>query len=385
MKIKRVFPVFLFVMISFIMSSCTGVVSNTSWPGVTVSGDMAYVASGQKIHVVNLKNGTEVWSYPEKADPNKPFYAAPILTADGQLLVGEYANNGVLGTLSSLDIKDPNIKQTATKWTFSKEKDLNKNIEATNHWIASPLVDSDTIYAPNANGHIYALTITGGHKWTSTFKPKNAFWSQPVADAQRLYVTSMDHFLYAVNKSDGSEAWKVDLGAAIVSSPLVGPDGTLYIGTLGNELIAVKIDKELNAGKIAWRMTTTGSVWGTPALKDGVLYFGDNGGASSKVYAVSVETEKAVWSQDAGSPVSGSPIILTDRVLFVTETGGLLGFDLSGKPVALAAKPTGANKFYGPLVLAGTDKVLMVSTDPEFALFSMDPAGATNWTFKLPK
>ena len=37
-----------------------------NWPGMTVIGDMAYLADGASIYGVNLTNGTQKWVFPER-------------------------------------------------------------------------------------------------------------------------------------------------------------------------------------------------------------------------------------------------------------------------------------------------------------------------------
>ncbi len=53
--------------------------------------DVAYVAATTYVHAIRLSDGSEVWRYPEKAEPNRMFYAAPVLVGD-QLIVGDYRN-----------------------------------------------------------------------------------------------------------------------------------------------------------------------------------------------------------------------------------------------------------------------------------------------------
>jgi outer membrane protein assembly factor BamB len=47
-----------------------------------------YVSSGSFIYAVDVQNGREVWRYPAEADSKLLFYATPVLTEDGQLLIG---------------------------------------------------------------------------------------------------------------------------------------------------------------------------------------------------------------------------------------------------------------------------------------------------------
>ena len=360
MKIKRIFPVVWFLILSALISACTGVAMNTSWPGVSATTDMAYASNGPEVYAIKLSDGTMSWRFPDKADPAKPFFADPVLTQDGQLLVGDYGNNGTLHSL------DP--KTGKELWQFSETK---------GRLVAPPLVVNDTIYAPCADGILYVLSLQGKLQWK--FTAKNAFWSQPVADTQNVYVTSMDRNLYALNISAHRQAWSVNLGASAVSSPALGKDGTLYVGTLGNELLAIRPDN----GKILWRMATTSGVWGAPVYNDGSLYFGDYSG-NVYSYTVSADSGKLNWTFASGSPISGSPIILKDGLAVITQAGALTGISFDGKLKPTWTKPE-TGKYFGSPILAGDGMLLMAATESEFFVYAFAPDGSQAWSFKPPK
>jgi len=62
--------------------------------------------------------------------------------------------------------------------------------------------------------------------------------SSPAVGADdTIYVGSADNNLYAV-KPDGTEKWKFLTGHRMFSSPAVGKDGTIYVGS-GAHLFAV--------------------------------------------------------------------------------------------------------------------------------------------------
>jgi outer membrane protein assembly factor BamB len=82
----------------------------------------------------------------------------------------------------------------------------------------------------------------------------------------------MDHVLYSINSSDGSMIWKTEsLGGALVGTPTLDGQDVLYVGTFGNELLAINRQD----GAILWRTPTDYWIWSGPALDDGILYFGD--------------------------------------------------------------------------------------------------------------
>ncbi|ERH02576.1 MAG: hypothetical protein J07HN6_00612 [Halonotius sp. J07HN6] len=54
-----------------------------------------------------------------------------------------------------------------------------------------------------------------------------------------VYVTSQDDNLYALAAATGDERWTYGIGATLVGSPAVA-DGTVYVGTEGNALLALR-------------------------------------------------------------------------------------------------------------------------------------------------
>ncbi len=116
MKNSRLILLFstLFIL-TILLSACAGGAGTaTSWPGFTVdpNGQVAYLADAQYIYAVDLSNGIEKWRFPTKGDPKVTFYAAPTLTSDGQLIVGDY--NKVLHSL------DPatGLETQGKQWPF---------------------------------------------------------------------------------------------------------------------------------------------------------------------------------------------------------------------------------------------------------------------------
>lgn len=361
MKITRVFPVFLILLLGTLISACGAVSMNANWPGASAGKDLIYAANGPQVYAIklvgNALDATPAWKFPEKADPAKPFYATPVLLSNGLLLVGDYGNNG---TLYALD-----AATGASKWMFTQAK---------GRWVAPPLVDNETIYAASADGSLYVLDLQGALKWK--YDTRASLWSQPVIDAQNVYFTSMDHFLYAVNKS-GRKVWSTDLGASAIGSPAMAKDGTLYVGTLGNELLAVQPAN----GKIIWRKALKGSSWGAPVYDNGLLYVGDLAG---NLYAIAADTGNINWTYPAGSAITGSPVVLADSLAVVTEKGALSFVTLDGKTKTVVTKPE-TGRFFGTPTAAGNGLLLVSAIESDFFLYAYDSTGAQVGSFKAPK
>ena len=54
-----------------------------------------------------------------------------------------------------------------------------------------------------------------------------------------VYVGSNDNSLYAINGKSGVKLWEFETGDRVRSSPAIGSDGTLYVGSSDNKLYAI--------------------------------------------------------------------------------------------------------------------------------------------------
>lgn len=350
---SKLIPLIL-ILIALFLSSCGGAGTGaaSSWAGLTVDAETAYLAFNQHVYAINLSNGLEKWRYPAEGKAQIAFYAPPTLTPDGQLLVGDY--------VKSLYSLNPGNGQE--NWVFA---------EATDRYIGSPLVADDRIFAPNAGHHLYTLDLRGNLIWS--FKTKGPLWATPASDpdCECIYLASMDHHLYAIDTQTGNQKWvSEDFGGSIVSAPAFGEDGVLYVGTFASEILAIDAEQ----GNILWRKPTEGWVWGGLRLKDGILYFGDLKG---NLYAADSKTGEILWKTSLGSSITESPLVTDDRIYVASENGGLRALDLNGNEVW--NKPFNGKLYTSP-VKAG-DLILVAPTGSDELLFALDANGNQKWAF----
>jgi outer membrane protein assembly factor BamB len=367
MKISRFLLLgFLLIISASFLSGCTGRSSLPSgWPGLLVDQNSGYLADNTFVYAVNLENGSLKWKYPtDKADKGKSFFAAPVLTEDGkQLIVGGYDH-----VLYSLD---PNTG--AVLWTFPRtDKDP---VKAADRYIASPLITSQGIFAPNADGFLYALDLNGNQLWPP-FQNPQPLWAQPVTDGKCncLYVSSMDHHLYAVDAATGKQIWQSqDLGAAVVAAPTYDETGTLFVGTFGNEMLAL----DSATGEIKWRFSTTDWVWSSAPQENEAIFFGDLKGA---FYALTT-SGIAKWNKQADGVITGTPLLTKDQLFFGTENGSIYAMDHEGNP---AWNTTVSGKVYSPILASG-DTLYVTPSEGDALLIAMTTAGSIKWSFVAPK
>jgi outer membrane protein assembly factor BamB len=68
-----------------------------------------------------------------------------------------------------------------------------------------------------------------------------------------VYVGSDDDKLYAINGKSGVKLWEFETGGNVFSSPAIGSDGTVYVGSDDKKLYAIKTDSK-GLAKSPWPM-----------------------------------------------------------------------------------------------------------------------------------
>ena len=363
MKTKRFILISLLALGALFLSACSGQAVANSWHGLSADAERAYVSAGSFLYAVDLKTGNEVWRYPEKADSKIMFYASPVLTADGQLLVG------------SAGAKDH--KFISLDSATGKEKWAKVFVGAKGPWTASPLVLNDTIYAPNTDGFLYVLDMSG----TQIAEPieiGGALWSAPVTDGTLIYLSSLDHFIHMVDPATNKVLKEIDLGGAIPSSPAVGTDGA-YAGSFASTIEFIQSNGDHNV-----ITKTENRVWGSPVLDGETLYYADLNG---KVYSFDLANGIENWSVQPDGPVVASLLIVGDQIYVASEAdptselGTLVALDREGKTVW--TKEVGGKLYTAPVVSG--DLILVAPYQADFTLAAYDAQGKQAWKFTPAK
>ena len=86
------------------------------------------------------------------------------------------------------------------------------------------------------------------------FKTGGTVYSSPAIGSDgTVYVGSLDYKLYAINGKSGVKLWEFVTRGSVSSSPVIGADGTLYVGSNDNKIYAIKTDSK-GLAKSPWPM-----------------------------------------------------------------------------------------------------------------------------------
>ncbi len=191
-----------------------------------------YVALGNSsgaVQCYSLKTGSRYWSYQTPGT----VYSSPD-ASEGKVVVGS----------SDKHIYCFDIRTGAVSWKISTGAPV----------VAAAHIEEGVAYIGGSDGVFRAIDLQSGKlKWE--FKGVNGFIeTRPLIYQSKVIFGAWDTYLYALNVSDGSLAWKWSNGnPGILYSPAacwpVGSDGKIFIVAPDRFMTAV----DAETGKTLWR------------------------------------------------------------------------------------------------------------------------------------
>ena len=191
-----------------------------------------------------------------------------------------------------------------------------------------------------------------------------------------VYMGSLDNNLYAINPN-GSLKWSYATGGGIFSSPAIGADGTIYVGSRDNKLYAIT-DSGATAA-LKWSYATNGGIDSSPAIgADGTIYVGSN---DLKLYAItdSGATATFKWSYTTENQVVSSPAIGLDGTIYVGSDDNKL-YALNPDGTLKWSYATGG--YIRPSPAIGLDGTIYVGSE-DHKLYAINPNGRLKWSYDV--
>ncbi len=165
--------------------------------------------------------------------------------------------------------------------------------------------------------------------------------------------------VFGISADTGDELWRFKRQTQIVGAVAVSGDtvmfGTASIddefdtdpGVLGADGYLYAIDTSTPlAPTVLWRVPATDSVWGTPVVSDGVVYFGDLDGV---FHAVSLEGDDAgteIWNFKAGGAIVAEPLIVDGKIYFGDFSDNFYALDIGTREAGgPGSNPLGAGEW----------------------------------------
>ncbi|MFP4051919.1 MAG: PQQ-binding-like beta-propeller repeat protein, partial [Thermoplasmata archaeon] len=228
------------------------------------------------------------------------------------------------------------------------------------------------------NDYLYCLNSDGTLDWK--YHTEGVMSSTAVDSEGNIYFGTTDEHLYSLD-IDGNLRWKYDALSPIMSSPSIGDDGTVYFGT-GNISFNMTIEEGNNylyavssQGNLRWKQELNGRIRTTPTIgKDGTIYVGT---LNNTFYAVN-ENGEIEWSYECDKEVSFSSVISKDGVIYFTSGGSS-----RDKSTLYALNENGTIRWtkemenLAPSPIIGNDGSLYLATTYGSKLISLGPSSPT--------
>lgn len=206
-------------------------------------------------------------------------------------------------------------------------------------------------------------------KWR--YATKGSITSSPaIGKDGTIFVGSDDNSLYALH-ANGTLKWEYQIGSHIWSSPAIDKDGVIYFGSyMDDSLYALYPD-----GTLKWRYETDSYIIPSPAIAhDGSVYIGSD---DDKLYAINPDGSLK-WSNDTGNDLDdSSPSIRSDGTISIGSQNGHI----------YAVNPNGTLKWSyqagdsidsSPAI--GQEGTLFVGS-LDTNLYALSPDGSLKWKF----
>ncbi|MBL9135858.1 MAG: PQQ-binding-like beta-propeller repeat protein [Verrucomicrobiales bacterium] len=344
--------------------------SVSSSPAIAANGDVLFGSQDGNVYALNPATGQPRWHH----QLGSPVTASPVLAANGTIYVRDgdgnlHALDGVTGQtqrsyalpyhawwLVSTPVLTPSGDLIVSIFRDSLRRVdpiTGSNLwtsASSARWVGSPALSvDDTLVIGSYDGNILGIDATRGTLRWSRNPGGLILGSAAMGLEPTVFLVVGGGFapqgtLVCLHLKDGSIRWSFPLGNASRSSPIVGPEGTVYVGNDDGAVFAV----EGSQGTLRWQSTTEGPIASAPALtRDGTLLVSALDGA---LYAMDTVSGERLWKLTTGGEIYGSPAIGPDGTIYIGSADRSLYAVEGTAPLALGAWP----KFLGNAENRGT-------------------------------
>jgi outer membrane protein assembly factor BamB len=344
----------------------------SSFPGLTVTNGVGYLASNLHVHRFDPTTGQEAWRFPpigEQQGLRGPFAGEPAVLTNLVVVGGTIAGSGIADAhVYGLDAA---TGRELWRWSVPGQTEAERR-----EFAAGISTDGKLLFAPNGNGTLYALDpakLEGGAPtlvWS--FKTGNKLWGRPAVANGVVYQPSLDHSLYALDAATGRQLWVFTAGASIASNPVLA-DGVLYFGAFDSKVYAI----DAETGSKRWESPVNAWIWNEALVADGVVYLGDVKGG---LYALNTTDGARRWVANPGGSIHAKPTIHNGQVYVVSTDQFVYQIPVNATPDAngvVAATRFNENSLprrlvSAPVVLDGQMLLPYFDGDVKVAAFNLD-------------
>ncbi|WP_342324041.1 outer membrane protein assembly factor BamB [Kosakonia sp. BYX6] len=254
-----------------------------------------------------------------------------------------------------------------------------------------PAFADGVVYAADRHGVVKAVSIDDGREiWSVNLAEKDGWFSTRSAQLSggvtvsggHVFIGSEKAQVYALNTSDGSQAWQTKVAGEALSRPVV-TDGLVLIHTSNGQLQALNESD----GAVKWTvnldmpsLSLRGESAPTSAFGAAIV-----GGDNGRVSAVLMQQGQLIWQQrisqangpteiDRLSDVDTTPVVVNNVVYALAYNGNMTALDLRSGQIMWKRELGSVSDFVVDgnriFIIDQNDRVLALTTD----------GGVTLWT-----
>lgn len=314
---------------------------------VTGPDGTVYIGVGEELCALKPEDGVPRWCEHTSGTMRRN---AAAVGADGHLYVGQRDNR--------LWAYDKDTGQALWSYAGGFDGDVN----------TSPAIAPDgTVYmAVSAGSTLHAFTPNGTLKWRLPLSGTPKYVSPALDPAGNIYLGTTRGYLHSVTPG-GVERWRTKIGRTIrYTSPVVSASGTVvYMGSKSGITAVSAVN-----GAILWEFATPGYVETTPIVgPNGNLYVGSRGylfGHGSTFYAIS-PSGNVVWSFPYDGGFRGSPALASNGIIYAPVGNRLIALTTGGSLV-FEWEPNTTRRVISAAVALGGDGTVYVAGEQLWAL-----------------
>lgn len=154
----------------------------------------------------------------------------------------------------------------------------------------------------------------GSLKWSFQVPSGDFTYSTAFFHNNVLYVGCTDHYLYALNASNGRFLWKYKTNLGIESGVYVSDD-TVYFGSGDDDFYAL----DATTGNLKWKFSTGFNVSSSPNVSGDTVYFASDDG---NIYALDKRNGNFKWKYFANNIFERSGCSIVGNDLYVGNRNG---------------------------------------------------------------